>query len=484
VSTTSTDLHGTGQSNRRPTTINMLSDDILLGVFNFCRDDHPYFSPVWDWHLLVHVCRKWRQIVFASPHGLNLKILCTHKTPVRKHLCVWPAFPIAIDHNNGLITPDDEDNILAALDSEHLDRVCFVGLSVTGSQLGKIVAVTQKPFPALNCLQIFLNGGGTRPLPGGFLGGSAPRLQRITLSGVSYPALPTLLLSARSLVELELGFEGSCRTDYISPKAMAASLSALPMLEKFTIEYRGAAYLPDQIRPPPSRAVLPALTSFQFRGASKYLEDLVARIEGPQLIAITIAYSEPPGDFPVAQLIEFIDRSVCPRSAIFRRAHVAIFNHHVSLTFHRQTTKNLHRDQRHDITCDLENIHWKTTHFAQAFSHVSAALTSVVHLELMRGPGSGGVDDVQWRHLLQHFSNVQTLKLCGRLSWRMVRTLQDITEETQVAGLFASLELIFLQDEPASSIENFVALRKQSGHILTVVNTQTEFDERLKSYVT
>jgi hypothetical protein len=146
----------------------------------------------------------WRQVVFASPHSLNLKILCTNKTPVRKHLGIWPAFPIVINYDNYDNTPDDEDDILAALSSEHLDRVCFIGLSVTGSQLGKIAAVMQEPFPALICLAISLQDENAPVLPGGFLGGSAPRLQKILFSGVPYPALPTLLLSASSLVELEL----------------------------------------------------------------------------------------------------------------------------------------------------------------------------------------------------------------------------------------------------------------------------------------
>jgi hypothetical protein len=460
----------------------MLPDDVLLGIFDSCRNDHPYHCPVWDWHSLVHVCRKWRQIVFASPHGLNLKILCTFKTPVRKHLDVWPAFPIVIDYSRSVINPYDEDDILAALE-EHRDRVCFVGLSVTSSQLGKIAAVMQEPFPALNCLHISLQGEITPVLPDGFLGGSAPRLQRIVFHGVSYSALQTLLLSARSLVELELRI--IYPTGYISPEAMAASLSALPMLKKLTIKVQGATSHPDRIRlPPKPRIFLPALTSFQFRGFSDYLEDLVARIDAPQLTAVTIAYSNPPRYFPVAHLIEFVDRSVCPRSAIFRRARVIIFNHHLSVTFHREPTNSLHRDQQCGITRDSENIHWKTTHFVQAFGHISAALTNVVHVELMRGPGFGEVSDFEWRLLLSQFSNAQTLKLCGRLSWHMVHTLKDITEETQVVGLFASLDLIFLQDEPASSIENFVALRKQSGHTVTVVNTQTEFDERLKSYVT
>jgi hypothetical protein len=427
----------------------------------------------------------WRQVVFASPHSLNLKILCTNKTPVRKHLGIWPAFPIVINYDNYDNTPDDEDDILAALSSEHLDRVCFIGLSVTGSQLGKIAAVMQELFPALICLAISLQDENAPVLPGGFLGGSAPRLQKILFSGVPYPALPTLLLSASSLVELELWPEYTSPTDYLLPEAMVTSLSALPMLEIFTIEFQGDTPRPDRIRPPPtSRAVLPALASFEFKGVSEYLEDLVARIDGPQLTAITIAYSDPRNDFPVTQLIGFIDRSVCPRSAIFRCVHVTIYSHQVCLTFYRQTTNNLHRDQHEDITCDSETMHWQTTGMQQVLSHVSDALSNVVHAELRGGPGFKCVSDSEWRHLISHFSNVQMLKLCGELSWNMVRTLRDITEETAVTGLLASLELLCLRDQPASSIENFVALRKHSSHLVTVVDTEAEFDERLESYIT
>ena len=68
----------------------MLPDEVLLEIFDFYRKIPVYYSirPVWTWHLLVHVCRRWRQIIFESPHRLDLQILCTEKTPVRQNLCV------------------------------------------------------------------------------------------------------------------------------------------------------------------------------------------------------------------------------------------------------------------------------------------------------------------------------------------------------------------------------------------------------------
>jgi hypothetical protein len=45
----------------------------------------------------VHVCRRWRHIVFGSPHRLNLELTCTGRTPTRDRLDIWPALPLNID---------------------------------------------------------------------------------------------------------------------------------------------------------------------------------------------------------------------------------------------------------------------------------------------------------------------------------------------------------------------------------------------------
>jgi hypothetical protein len=64
-----------------PVTSEMLSDDILLNIFRHYLAATPH-----NWPVLVWVCRRWRQIVFASPLGLNLRLYCTYGTPVLKSL--------------------------------------------------------------------------------------------------------------------------------------------------------------------------------------------------------------------------------------------------------------------------------------------------------------------------------------------------------------------------------------------------------------
>src|ERR1700677_2534638 len=140
------------------------------------------------WHILVHVCQKWRQIAFASPLRLNLRILCTRRTPVRKNLHTWPALPIVFRYSVKGNWRYVEDDLIAAL--EHPDRVCDVDLDVPGPLLEKMAKVMQQPFTVLTRLSI-KSIWDAPTLPGGFLGGSAPSLQKIYLYGVSYPSLPT-----------------------------------------------------------------------------------------------------------------------------------------------------------------------------------------------------------------------------------------------------------------------------------------------------
>ena len=234
----------------------MLPDDVLIEIFDLYREedeDEDNGFDVWGWIILVHVCRRWRQVVFASPLRLDLKILCTSGPPIKKNLGIWPALPIVIRYDK--ITDDNEGNIVTAL--EHVDRVCKVNLDVTGSELGKISTAMQQTFPMLTTLIIVSDD--EQFLPAKFLGGSAPCLQSIYLTGISFLALPTLLLSTSDLVSLELF--NIPPFGYISPKAMVMGLAALPRLRAFFITFQSATPRPDLIHPPPpARAVLPALT--------------------------------------------------------------------------------------------------------------------------------------------------------------------------------------------------------------------------------
>ena len=179
----------------------MLPDDVLLEIFDFfVRGEYDLEA----WQRVVHVCRRWRRIVFGSPRRLDLRLVCSDKTPARDTLDIWPALPLSIECEGA----ESVDNILAVL--EHSDRVFNIFANLGRSDLEQISAAMQVPFPELTHLVLQSNGeigeiGETvSALPDSFLGGSAPRLERLALDDIPFPGLPKLLLSATHLHALIL----------------------------------------------------------------------------------------------------------------------------------------------------------------------------------------------------------------------------------------------------------------------------------------
>jgi hypothetical protein len=271
----------------------MLPDLALLEIFHFyMNDEEKKRGEVWL--PLVHVCRKWRLVIFGSPRRLDLQLFCRAATPVKEMLDIWPPLPIVIwnhDMKRGCV-----DNTIAALG--HNDRICQLGLGdISSSQFEKLLTIMQQPFPELTYLKLWSHDEEVPAIPASFLGGSAPRLRTFDLEGIPFPGLPKLLLSATHLVRLEL--YRVCHSGYIAPDAMVAALSVLTRLETLVIRFKSPYYShrgrnsPDwksRRPPPPTRTLLPVLTMLDFVGVDEYLEDIVSRIDVPQLNNLDITF--------------------------------------------------------------------------------------------------------------------------------------------------------------------------------------------------
>ena len=120
--------------------MNMLPKDALLAIFGFYGSDSKATSMmnlknryVESWHMLVHVCQKWQNVVFRSsfrsPHCLNLQLHCTPGTLVKRMLDVWPTLPIVMHHFGLTASRWGMRNIITAL--EHIVRVQFVRANST-----------------------------------------------------------------------------------------------------------------------------------------------------------------------------------------------------------------------------------------------------------------------------------------------------------------------------------------------------------------
>ena len=75
--------------------VDTLPDDVLLAHY---VDDDAQLEEESEraWQSLVHVCRRWRRIIFASPRHLKLQLHCTERTTARSTLDIWPALPLII----------------------------------------------------------------------------------------------------------------------------------------------------------------------------------------------------------------------------------------------------------------------------------------------------------------------------------------------------------------------------------------------------
>ena len=446
---------------------------MLLQIFHFCRVDEngdSIFSPEMEWLRLIHVCRKWRLIISSTPRRLDLYLICKHGTPVRKNLDLWPAFPIIIDYFNDYdgtseISPNEDDNIIAAL--EHPDRVRCLKLPVTSSLLRKVATLAQEPFPTLTQLRLEVSSKdeSVSVLPSEFLGGSAPRLQEILLEGIPFPTLPTFLSPASDLVSLSL--YRIPHTGYIPPEVMVTSLASLTRLNSLSIGFQSSTSRPDQIvsirrrAAPPTRVVLPALSSLRFRGASEYLEDLVARIDTPRLASIEISYFNQLV-FQVPQLFRFIGRTQIIEQAM--GAEVYPSPDDISLDLLSGPAERFRVLLALRISC--VGLDWQVSHLADVLSQSSAALSNVPSLFISERDlpprWQGEMDDIEWLAFFRQFTALKTLRVSDQQTGHVVHTLNNVTVE-MVPEILPALGSLILEYEPPERVEKFTTARQLTG---------------------
>ena len=281
------------------TAIDTLPDNVLLEIFDFylgADNPFPFVAggrnvPLREdfWHTLVHVCRRWRSIVSASPRRLKLNLLCTERRPVKRK--IWPEIPIfiwATIPKSGRSRGQGVRNIVAAL-KQHHDRVCRIAFWDIPNSLLKKFASMKTSFPALTHLMLRPTDQSAPVLRDSFLEGSASRLQSLFLQNITFPALGKLLLSSRDLSNLCL--DKIPHSGYVSPDALVSSLFGLTRLKHLVLTFqcpRSRAVRRSRVPPSLPCVVLPALADLRFKGDSEYLEDMLSRMDTPLLVSFQI----------------------------------------------------------------------------------------------------------------------------------------------------------------------------------------------------
>jgi hypothetical protein len=403
---------------------------------NLAQEEKGDWYKAQAWRPLVHVCRKWRTIVFGSPRRLDRRLLCMARTPVKEMLAVWPPLPIIISPG---VEPVQIDNIIAAL--EHTDRVCQIDLHIANSQLEDVLAAMRIPFPALTKLKIWAAHwpeGETRPIVlESFLGGFAPRLQHLRLEGILFPGLHKLILTAIDLVKLHI--DRIPHSGYISPEAMVHCLTTLTRLEKLSLGFESPLSFPVRgSRCPPlrTRSVLPALTDFWFEGVSEYLEDFVARIDAPLLDDLYIYFFHQL-IFDTPQLTQFVARTSNFQPVV--EVCIEFGDKFVEVT----SLQSLSGRFTLGISCNQSD--WQLSSLAQvcSSSFPQALIPTAERLYIRNWDEywQDDIEDSQWLEVLHPFTVVRDLYLFRESVSCIAPALQDLSGE-----LLPSLQNIFTGD--------------------------------------
>jgi hypothetical protein len=446
-------------------TIGKLPDDVLLEIFDNVIgprvDYYSFFDETSRWDTLVHVCKRWRSVVFSSPRRLDLQLFCTDRRPSKKLLDIWPPLPICIhaSFHGGKSPLRGVTNLMAALEQQNRVRGIWI-LGIPNSLLKTSVAM--KSFPALTTLILVSNDERAPVLPDSFLGGSAPRLRTLYLEGIPFPGLGKLLLSTTGLVTLSL--RDIPHSGYISSEAMVASLSTLTRLEQLGLGFRSPRSQADRENRHPSpltRVVLPALIELYFSGDSEYWEDIMSRIDAPLLAAVGITFFNQLV-FDTPQLRHFISRT-----GIFRApncARIYFFDGYVSVKPFQTLSLR--------ISCKPSD--WQLSSLSQFYNSAIFPLPTLEHLEINnpRKDWEGNMENIQWLELLRLFPSVKDLILSEK-SFRLVAPALNELNGESVVEVLPTLKNIIIQGpqplEPDNkAIGKFIATRQLLGSPVTV----------------
>lgn len=461
-------------------TIDILPEEVLLDIFDLYVDPTRDCYRVEIWCTLVHVCRKWRNIVLESPLRLNLRIRCHPAIPAREKLDIWSDLPVVVAQYGEDWEPEwGVDNVLAALEQNH--RICNIDLcSVPTWQMEEILEAMHKSFPVLTKLWLLCNDE-TSPLdPDLFLGGSIPSLRQLGLCGIPFPEVPKLLLSATHLTELELDLSPA---GYISPEAMTSCLVALTNLETLILNVDPESLLVREHRPspPPTRTLLPALTDLEFDGVSEYLEDLVVRIDTPILDNLKILFFHKfIPDTP--QLTQFINR--LPKLKAHNVAHVDFHDDSVHIKLGRALGKEK------GLGISYEVVHQQVLTVAQVcasslfqpFGATVECLYICDNHPYLRRRILGRRN--HWLELLRPFTSVKSLYL-SLTRRHLACALHGLVEEG-VARVLPNLKTLFLEklglSDPVELFESIIS-EQQSSDCPAVAVSHWERRERDDSWI-
>ncbi|KAH9169656.1 hypothetical protein EDB89DRAFT_1983538 [Lactarius sanguifluus] len=172
------------------------------------------------------------------------------------------------------------------------------------------------------------------------------------------------------------------------------------------------------------RIVLPALTCLKYKGTSKYLDSLVARIDAPRLEDLGITFFNQP-TMDASQLGRFIERTEI--QMLFSRADIQTTAHTISICCSKPepgTPSHTLAQLGLQILCEQSD--WQFSSIAQICNHFSTFLSRVKNLgiNLTQPPSEkDGVCGEQWPDLIRAFGGTEDFHVAGAHATDMLSAL-------------------------------------------------------------
>jgi len=422
------------------------------------------------------VCQSWRRTVFTSPRSLRLRLFYKNGRPVSNTPDFWPTLPVVVQYGGSpRLHPEAKDNVVAAL--KQSGRVCSINLVITRSLLESLSTISD-PFLELEEL-VLLSQENTQltpwlTLPSTFRWG--PRLRTLHSTRVAFSSFPQLLLPSRDLVDLRL--HQIPVVGYFSPEEFANALSGMTQLRSLSLDFLYRPPHNDFGFPSPSGQLifLPALTLFEYRGTSKYLDSLVAKIYAPYLGDVDITFL---GQITVdsSQLGQFIERIEILKS--HSQADVLISELAISFRLLRPGASTSLVLQ---ISC--ERLDRQLFLMGQICNHFSPFLFRVKDLCVSSTRPSSRQDDIdgrRWLELIASFGGAEDFRVTGELATDMLCALSLVDGEhtTTILPSLRNLcvpELSLAHGPLWDAAQSFINSRwLRSSHVVQAVLSSTIF---------
>jgi len=431
--------------------IHILNDDSLLNIFTLCRpllsnedeainiNTHMLPGEEWSrrerwWYNLVHVCQRWRRLIFASASYLRICHVCTHGTQVGRMLAQSPILPLVVDYADETRgwTEGDGEGLWFALLPERRDRVRRIRLLVHGSYLWNFVAALfDGTFPMLECLFVKLrkrcHESPSFKLPHRF---RAARLRHLVLTQIGFPLASPILVTSVHVVTLSLNL-----VKYCLPNDLLERLLSLPRLEALNIASTSpisedfsvaSGQGPLWNTPLNTHVTLSNLHSFGFQGDGLYLKALLPGMTTPLLGGLqTAVFNQMTPS--VSCLLSCTTTADNPNFSIGS----AWFRFHRRGVSVRVCPSDGDRTYVFSLHAFCRGLNSQLFFVSQLFDGPSLLLASVVDLSLAysrRIFSSEQHNDTEdrcthWRNLLRSFKNVEILRVYGELSRDISRAL-------------------------------------------------------------